>query len=117
VLTRPAHRQHIDGLAALLTRQVEKFLELNIWLGANLEGASLSLIESRNTKLYGEKLSPEQVLFGKRAAPESAGIFTSTLMKLAPPPESGNQYSAQQRSLGPSAALLGGMHQNILLTF
>lgn len=62
-----------------------------LFAGVNLEGAKVSFIEERNTKLYGEKLTPEQVLFGERTVPEGAKIFTTTLMKLAPPPHSDTQ--------------------------
>jgi lipid-binding SYLF domain-containing protein len=56
-----------------------------LFAGINLEGANLSFVEERNTKLYGEELTPEQVLFEARAVPESAKIFTETLTQLAPP--------------------------------
>lgn len=57
-----------------------------LFAGINLEGASLSFIEERNAKLYGEDVTPEQVLFGEREVPESAKVFTEMLTKLAPPP-------------------------------
>jgi lipid-binding SYLF domain-containing protein len=62
-----------------------------LFAGINLEGAKLSFIEERTTDLYGEELTSEQVLFGDRAVPQKAKIFTATLMKLAPPPQSGKQ--------------------------
>ena len=55
-----------------------------LFAGINPEGASLSFVEERNTKLYGEELTPEQVLFEERAVPEEARIFTDTLTELAP---------------------------------
>lgn len=56
-----------------------------LFAGVNLEGASVSFIEGRTAKLYGEEVTAEQVLFGDRAVPESAKAFTEMLTKLAPP--------------------------------
>jgi lipid-binding SYLF domain-containing protein len=54
--------------------------------GVNLEGASIGFIEGRNTRLYGEKLTPQSLLFGDRPVPLSATPFIEALSKFAPSP-------------------------------
>lgn len=55
-----------------------------LFAGVKLEGGKIAYLDERNTEIYKQELTPEQMLFEERDIPESVASFHNTVTKYSP---------------------------------